>query len=399
MILARKHILFVALPLSVLALFCWRRTTTIYEYPDYASSPIVFNETQFRGPANATLGFEAVIAVSSANSPRRQKLIHAANVTELELTILQQPVWTEEDVQNFTDTLMWRTARDTGRGTVLAWLSHFYTLKWFLDSGLETALILEDDVDWDIRLRTVQIPEAAAAMRSMAEPSTTYWGNLSLWDTIYLGHCGDWFGTLDQGVGPGHQSPATLDPLVHTIYHDESLLARQDLHPFTKNLMDALEMEEKTRVIHQSVLPLCTFGYAVTRAGAKRIIEEVAPVAAPDLAAFDSAMAHGCRIRGLKCFTVNPELFHHMVGDSIIALEDHREKIYPPPVDAEGAAQVQNRKESSNIGCGFWSGEFDFDSDERLNMLREEVGRKGRCLKPGREQIEIETGDNASYQR
>ncbi len=28
----------------------------------------------------------------------------------------------------------------------------------FLESGLETALILEDDVDWDIRLRSVQIP-------------------------------------------------------------------------------------------------------------------------------------------------------------------------------------------------------------------------------------------------
>jgi hypothetical protein len=58
-----------------------------------------------------------------------------------------------------------------------------------------------------------------------------------------------------------------------------------------------------------------------------------------------------------------------------------------PPVDWAGQAQAVLRNETTNIECGFWSGGFAFDEgdEERLRVLREEVGRKGRCLKDGRD--------------
>jgi len=57
-----------------------------------------------------------------------------------------------------------------------------------------------------------------------------------------------------------------------------------------------------------------------------------------------------------------------------------------PPVDAAGMEQVRARDETSNIRCGFWGGAFAFEEGDssRLEYLREEVGRKGRCLKGGR---------------
>lgn len=57
-----------------------------------------------------------------------------------------------------------------------------------------------------------------------------------------------------------------------------------------------------------------------------------------------------------------------------------------PPVDMAGRAQVAIRNETPNIDCGFWSGAFTFDDDDsdRLSFLREHVGRKGKCLKEGR---------------
>src|SRR5437016_1702706 len=130
--------------------------------------------------ANSTLGFGLVLAVSSSNSPRRASLIQAANVTEIDITIPTQPLWTENDTQNFKSS----PYSSMKNGTILAWLGHLNTLQRFvtfntfllnpfdkmfrfLDSGYETALILEDDVDWDIRLRSTQIPLAAKAIRSV----------------------------------------------------------------------------------------------------------------------------------------------------------------------------------------------------------------------------------------
>lgn len=73
-----------------------------------------------------------------------------------------------------------------------------------------------------------------------------------------------------------------------------------------------------------------------------------------------------------------------MEGRSIIdTIDDHP---FRPPVDLKGLEQVQYRRETSNIDCGFFWGEFYWNGDlERLEYLRKEVGRKGRCLKRDRE--------------
>lgn len=95
--------------------------------------------------------------------------------------------------------------------------------------------------------------------------------------------------------------------------------------------------------------------------------------------------------RGLRCWTLNSELFHHVPGESEIAKigKDHGEDTGQglSPVDWAGQAQTIWRNETTNIGCGFWSGAFAFkDGDlERLEFLREQVGREAKCLKEGRD--------------
>jgi len=344
------------------------------------------DEASLAGPASSTLGFGGILAVSGKGSPRRSKLEQMANVTGLDITIPDMPEWTEEDIANFTKALAY-DGRETGRGSKLSWLSHNHVLEWFLASDLETALIIEDDVDWDIHLRNVQVPAAAAAARTLFQPATTYWGNDSAWDVMYLGHCGDWFGRLQAGIGEGHQFPENLTSRHHVTFTDPTMPANDSLHPMTAKFMTALQRPEHTRALHASAFPLCTFGYAVTKASAKRIVEVVAPITRPEHMAFDMMMTTGCNARGLKCYTLNPEIFHHMPGDSLIKMQENKTQVALPPVDAAGLDQTQERNETSNIGCGFWSGAFDFDDDKtRLAMLQEEVGRKGRCLKPGREE-------------
>lgn len=90
--------------------------------------PVVSEKTlqSIREPTNATLGFGAVVVVSKADSPRRHALLQAANVTEIELTIPAQPVWTEDDVNNFKN----GPESKMGHGSIYAWLGHHNALRW-----------------------------------------------------------------------------------------------------------------------------------------------------------------------------------------------------------------------------------------------------------------------------
>lgn len=302
----------------------------------------------------------------------------------------------------------------------------------FLDSGLETALILEDDVDWDIRLRSVQIPLAAGAARTVLPPAKRqiprfrkaddshihYWGNPESWDLLYLGHCGDYFNEVNYDGLVQTEKPFNLTDLPHVVYADPSLPDREELHPFTQDLFDALELPAHSRAFHRSKFPLCSFGYAVTRAAAERLLFDLAPPKLKEKGprAFDVALLHACskgsktpsptphrnpkphpdpQLRhkyaspGLRCWTLNSELFHHMPGASQIAEIGYvmGENAGIPPVDLAGQAQVMDRNETTNIGCGFWTGAFAYEDDdiERLEFLQDTVGRQGKCWKQGRD--------------
>lgn len=367
--------------LFITLLFLLWRTIGFLPFPSFQSRSLA--------PANATLGFGAVYAISGYGSPRKDSLLQAANVTGLDIIVPEIPDWTQEQVDDFRDFehLEKSTILD---GSIKAWLSHTVALREFLLSGKETALFIEDDVDWDIRLKTQQVPLTAAAQRSILPRASKkqYWGSPNDWDLLYLGHCGDYFTTVDSmHVGVGVVHPSDLDDIPHAIYNDPTLPEPSDLHPFTAALLTAFNLPSKTRIVHKSRWPLCTFGYAVTRSMAAQILDEIAPpIEGPTqhTHAYDIAILEACRDKGFRCFTVNPELFHHMEGTSMINGEAEN-KAARPPTDRVGMSQVEWRNETSNIGCGFWSKDFRWDGDmERLAFLREEVGRKGRCLKPGR---------------
>ncbi|GAB7351511.1 hypothetical protein MBLNU459_g2154t1 [Dothideomycetes sp. NU459] len=380
--------LFLLVALTLATLIVYFRSTVSTSIKSFSATHIA--------PANSTLGFGALYVVSGPGSPRRDGLVQSANVSELRLTIPELPAWTDAQVMAFRGS---DTRTTITNGSVRAWLSHNLILNDFLKSGLETALILEDDVDWDIRLRTLQVPLAASGARSILPPADEeyYWGHPEDWELMYVGHCGDYFTTLDENVGVGVVHPQDLQELPHALLPDESMPDRTDMHPFTASLLTAFGVPEKTRIVHRSVSPLCTFGYAVTRASAKRIVEEFAPIKdrnedTPH--AYDVAILTACRDKGLRCYTVNPELLHHMEGESLINGMDKNK--YRSPVDEVGLKQVYWRGETSNIGCGFWSKDFRWDGDKaKLAHLKEEVGRKGNCLKPGRTHsgARIETTD------
>lgn len=74
---------------------------------------------------NSTLGFGEIYVISQQGSPRQKTIVQAANVTELQLSIPTQPIWTEDDENAF------RLAQDSTilSGSLLAWLGHLHVLR------------------------------------------------------------------------------------------------------------------------------------------------------------------------------------------------------------------------------------------------------------------------------
>lgn len=319
------------------------------------------------------LQFGSVIAVSRQQSPRRDGLLLAANITEIDITIPTQPRWTDDDVAS----LRAERSSTITRGSALAWLGHMNALRAFLASDHSTALIIEDDVDWDIHLRTAQIPATASAFRSLTtnfNPSaldqTDYWGNTSTWDVLWLGTCGD------------HFLPKAL-PHPSLSYTDPTLPPLDRLQPKTAAFFANLNIPSHTRLLHPTVFPLCTFGYALTRPAAHHLLHEIAAREAQGgTAAFDVRVLEACRDLGMRCWSLAPELMRHLGSGSEIADVDSGRVEQSSNGGNGRGLRAERGPGTANLGCGVRSNVAFFARDEeRLEYLREVVGRQGVCLR------------------
>ena len=321
--------------------------------------------------------------MSREGSPRRDGLLLASNITEIDITIPNQPKWTDAEVNKL------RADRDSriSRGSALAWLGHLNALRWFLATDLESVLILEDDVDWDIHLRTQQIPSAAAAIRKLVRDKTSipgnlntkpewnnYWGYSSTWDILYLGHCGDIF-----------RPSSWTSQVQRIIYEDKTLPPRREMHPYTVSFLQSLDIPEYTRMMHQSIFPLCTFGFAVTRNAAYKLLTDIAHKEAEGgTMAYDVRVLEACRDLGFRCWSANPELFHHMDMESEIAkytLPEADGEVEKAGADDKGRLKNLRAGAAPNIACGARSKDFYTEDPKTLEYLRRVVGRQGKCLK------------------
>jgi hypothetical protein len=234
-----------------------------------------------------------------------------------------------------------------------------------VNSPYETALILEDDVNWDIHIRSKQIPLVARALHDLVDSvhekaasatpglskqqnavtrsqaqSDSYWPPPSDWELLHLGHCGDFF------------PAASLSTIPHTIYPDPSMPSFEGLHVDTQRFFYPLPVPSRHRVLHRSQRPLCTFAYAVTKASAKCILADFShEEGSHGTWAYDVRILEACRDLGWKCWSVNPELFHHMTEHASEIQAANAGKPLFGEADPRQKARGKARG-TPNIACG-----------------------------------------------
>lgn len=186
-------------------------------------------------------------------------------------------------------------------------LKHVYQL------GVETALILEDDADWDTALRQ-QMQNISLAVRNLtnvAETDLTPYGDS--WDVLWLGHCGEQWD----------------DQLETVVFDDAHVNPHQDYHGFWPD--ELARLPGLKRAVYWSSSPVCTFAYAVSHEGARKILH-VAGAGQDE--AFDVKLQHECQSQRLACISVVPEVFH---------------QYFPPPeFDVKSDVDIGNHKSKDN---------------------------------------------------
>ncbi|GAB7355468.1 hypothetical protein MBLNU459_g5969t1 [Dothideomycetes sp. NU459] len=242
---------------------------------------------------NSTLGFQAILALSQGTKWRVDGLHAAGQVSGIEVTVPPQPSWSEPFVKAFE-----AFGPVEAHGAAMAWLGHIDLLKFVIQNGWGSALILEDDMDWDVDVRN-QTLLIAQAVRALTHAGAVKEAPYGLdWDILWMGHCSD--------------PPNFDEPMVK--FRDPTAIPLEMYRGLNRHITTGLQQGERS--VHYSWNPVCTFAYAVSARGAKKLL---AYASLGQGGAYDLMLMHACQDNVLKCVSVNPEIFnpyHPAEGDA-----------------------------------------------------------------------------------
>ncbi|KFA45886.1 hypothetical protein S40293_11406 [Stachybotrys chartarum IBT 40293] len=279
--------------------------------------------------ANETLGFQKVFAV---NLPERSDKTDALTLMAALTGFKIDWIGGVKSKEISLKAVPFGVNLGKTEGNLLGnWRGHMNARRRVVELGLSSALILEDDVDWDVNIKN-QLQDVAFGARSVLFEEfsdTTHSPYGDDWDILWLGHCGDWFPeTLyeNQDLDKAAESRISakyiipIDPTV------------PPLHKLSGRI-NWLEWEPQTHFIHRSAAPLCSFAYAVTQEAARKLLYAMSVDGLHT--DFLHSLSRVCQgsVRGfatkqtkvnygLRCVSVNPTMiFHHkprglMEGDT-----------------------------------------------------------------------------------
>ncbi|KXS98932.1 hypothetical protein AC578_7461 [Pseudocercospora eumusae] len=218
-----------------------------------------------------------------------------------------------------------------------SWRAHMNAIRAIVEQNLASALIIEDDTDWDIRLkdqllefakgtrllvqpikgtedtfldptnprksrddRYVDIDIETSAERTLTPTSSPY-GNIDRWDMLWMGHCGSGLPPADRDIPLGRV----------VIPNDQTVAELQHFHAGYGDRMTTYP--NHTRVISHARGTVCNLAYGVSLPGARKFLYDMG--VHNMTSSTDTMLRQICdgeqgRTRR-SCLTVNPPLFNH----------------------------------------------------------------------------------------
>ncbi|CAJ2503273.1 Uu.00g106670.m01.CDS01 [Anthostomella pinea] len=249
---------------------------------------------------NSTLGFEKVIGLNLPDrADKRDNLSLMSALTGFKISWVDGvlgPAVPDKAVPFGWDRTQWPEAN------LGSWRGHINAIRSIVEDDLSSALILEDDVDWDVSLKPQlsQFAEAAKTLqadfpKSTLHPDPSPYGQD--WDLLWIGACLTRFNREQS-------EPKVL------LRNDPTVAPRHRLGQNDTFAWD--EYPEHSRIVyvpdHDTI---CSFAYALSREGARKALLYLGVEDQPTV--FDFHMSDLCRDKplGIRCISLVPGLFMH----------------------------------------------------------------------------------------
>ena len=237
-----------------------------------------------------------------------------------------------------------------------SWRSHLNFVREVVNRRLATALMLEDDADWDVSLKEQlhlvaqgsQYIFGSGVTKPRGQPWSPYGDD---WDLLWLGHCGSTIKPNDARRFIVEKDPTVPAP------------GRRVNQPM-RNLVNMKEQgfDNTTRVLYQTDGGRCTHAYALSQRGARRTLATLSSLRRFE--PFDVALSRICREEArFKCLSVFPQL----VGGY--------EKLISNDRDEASLSSSSSTKKGHDLALLGW-GTPNIVYSTRLNMARLLAGNK-----------------------
>ena len=213
---------------------------------------------------NSTLGFQKIFVLNMPARTDRKESMIATMEAGPRLTFSWRDGVRGEDVTSPPKT--WDVKKHT-LGLLGSYQAHMNILQEIIDKNIETALILEDDITWDIFLR-YQLIDFGRALASLNDGNVTLKAPYGTdWDALWLGTCAN---------PPGPPNSVVYNSII---------------------------TDRATWVWDIDGGASCTYAYAVTREGCKRIVETMQDINQ----GYDLQLSTHCKSN--RCPLIWPPLF------------------------------------------------------------------------------------------
>ncbi|KAL5343578.1 hypothetical protein BJX70DRAFT_115077 [Aspergillus crustosus] len=261
--------------------------------PDPESQHVV---NHFESIRNVTLGVQKVFAINlPSRRDKRDNIVLGSSLTEFHVDFIDGV--TPDQINPKTYPYNWNY--DHRPVEYAARRAHLDVMQRVVSEGLGSAIIMEDDADWDITIKTQlqSFAIAVGALQGVGDKVTdSPYGDD--WDILWLGHC---------GLECRNDVPSFLTP------NDSTVPPPHHFLPYWRDppLMNRPDDSRLACLISDGV---CSIVYAISFRGAQRILAalSVNPSGIAETvdigAQFDVSLGRLCGSGFLRCFAPYPSL-------------------------------------------------------------------------------------------
>ncbi|KAJ5402811.1 Glycosyl transferase family 25 [Penicillium crustosum] len=269
---------------------------------------------------NETLGVQKVFAINLVSRPdKRDSIILGSSLSNFHVKFLDGVTPDGQDAKSYP--YNWNYDHKTTE--YAARRAHINGLQQVVQERLASAIIMEDDSDWDVSIKA-QLQSFAHAVRALQfqdtqkTPTQSPYGDD--WDILWLGHCG----MLCKTDLPFYLTPN--DPTIPMPHH--FLPQWRDPPAF-----EGYERPDHSRLTCTANDGVCSMFYAVSYRGAQRILAalSVNPSGLAEEidigAQFDVSLGRMCGNGYLRCFAPYPSITggFHQAGPRAKSSDIHDE--------------------------------------------------------------------------